>query len=141
MLIHSDICGPAPVSVSSGIRWFVIFVDDCTHMTSLYLMKSKNEVARIFCSFHTMIKTQFSAKLQILRSNNGGEYDNKELQECFQACGLYHEIICSQTPQQNGVAEKKNKHILETTWALLKAANAPPRFLTDVVTNVVYLLS
>ena len=79
MLIHSDVWGPAPVSVSSSIRWFVIFVDDCTRMTWLYLMKSKNEVARIFCSFHTMIKTQFSTKLQILGSDNGGEYDNKEL--------------------------------------------------------------
>jgi hypothetical protein len=63
MLIHSDVWGPAPISVSSGIRWFVIFVDDYTRMTWLYLMKSKNEVARIFRSFHTMFKTQFSAKL------------------------------------------------------------------------------
>jgi hypothetical protein len=62
-----------------------------------------------------MIKTQFSTKLQILCSDNGGEYDNKELQEYFQACGLYHETTCSQTPQQNGVVERKNMHILETT--------------------------
>ena len=141
MLIHSDICGPAPVSVSSGIRCFVIIVDDCTRMALLYLIKSKNEVARIFRSFHTMIKTQFSAELQILHSDNGEEYDNKELQEYFQACGLYHETICYQTPHQNDVAEKKNRHILETTWALLTAANAPLRFWTDVVTTAVYLLN
>ncbi|KAK2989502.1 hypothetical protein RJ640_019601 [Escallonia rubra] len=73
-LIHSDVWGPAPISISSRFRWFVTFVDGCTRMTWLYLMKNKNDVLGIFQSFHSMIKTQFSAKVQIRRSDNGGEY-------------------------------------------------------------------
>ena len=107
-------------------------------MTWLYLMKNKSEVAGIFCSFHTMIKTQFFAKLQILRSNNGGEFDNKELHDYFQTHGLYHETTCSQTPQQNGVAERKNIHILEIAHALLIAANSPQRYWTDAIATTVY---
>ena len=140
-LIHSDVWGPAPILISSGVRWFVTFVDDCTRMTWLYLMKNKSEVFGIFCSFHNMIKTQFSAKLQILRSDNGGEYDNNEFLEYFQEHGFYHETTCSQTPQQNGVAEPENRHILETTRALLIAANAPQHFWTDAVATAVYLLN
>lgn len=71
-LVHSDVWGPSPITTPSGYRWFVIFVDDCTRMTWLYLMKTKDEVFSIFQAFHTMVQTQFSAKLQVLRSDNGG---------------------------------------------------------------------
>ena len=76
-LIHSDVWGPSPVSTASGHRWFVIFVDDCTRMTWLYLLKHKDEVLRVFKLFHVMVQTQFSAKIQIFRSDNGGEYVNR----------------------------------------------------------------
>ena len=77
-LIHSDVWGPSPITTSSGIRWFVTFIDDYTHMTWLYLLKHKDDVFSVFQFFHTMIQTQFSAKIQILHSHNGGEYVNKK---------------------------------------------------------------
>ena len=61
-LVHSDVWGPSPVITSSGHRWFVIFVDDCTRMTWLYLLKHKDEVFATFHLFHTMVQTQFSEK-------------------------------------------------------------------------------
>ena len=94
-----------------------------------------------FVFFNSMIKTQFSAQLQILRSDNGGEYDNNELREYFKTHGLYHETTCSQTPQQNGVAEQKSRHILETARALLTAEHTPRCYWTDVVVTTVYLLN
>jgi hypothetical protein len=113
-LVHSDVWGPSPISIISGVRWFVIFVDDCTRMTWLYLMKNKDEVFSIFQSFHAMVQTQFSAKLRVIRSDNGGEYVNQRFRAYFDNHGLIHETSCPQTPQQNGVAERKNRHILET---------------------------
>ena len=68
---------------------------------------------------------QFSVKLQILRSYNGGEYNNAQFHRYFQEHGLHHEISCSQTPQQNDVVERKNIHILEITRAILTAAYVP----------------
>lgn len=141
MLIHLDVWGRAPILISSRVRWFVIFVDDCKRMTWLYVMKNKNEVFGIFRSFHNMIKTPYSAKLQIILSDNGGEYDNNELRENFQAHGLHHETTCSQTPQQNGVAERKNRHILEKVRALLTATHAPRWNWADAVGTAVYLLN
>jgi len=107
-LIHSNVWGPSPVSIVSGVCWFVTFVDDCTRMTWLYLLKHKDEVFKVFHSFHAMIQTQFSAQIRILRSDNGGEYVNHHFQSYFQLHGLIHETSCPQTPQQNGVAERKN---------------------------------
>jgi hypothetical protein len=56
----------------------VTFVDDCTRMTWLYLLKRKDEVFDVFQAFHAMIQNQFSAKIHILRSDNEGEYMNRD---------------------------------------------------------------
>jgi hypothetical protein len=93
--IHSNVWGPSPITTSSSHRWFVIFVDDYTRMTWLYLLKHKDEVFGVFKSFHIMVQTQFSAKIQILRFDNGGEYVNQQFQAYLQSHGLLHEASCS----------------------------------------------
>nr|KYP50831.1 Retrovirus-related Pol polyprotein from transposon TNT 1-94 [Cajanus cajan] len=57
MLIHSDVWGPSKISTLRGSCWFVTFINDCTRMTWLWLMKSKGEVNLIFQKFHKMIET------------------------------------------------------------------------------------
>ena len=140
-LIHSDVWGPSHAITPSENKWFVIFVDDCTRMTWLYLLKRKNEVFGVFKSFHVMIQTQFSAKIKTLRTDNGGEYVNTRFQTYFKHHGLIHETSCSQTPQQNGIAERKNRHILEMARALLIGAHVPSRHWDDAVTTAIYLLN
>nr|CAN80920.1 hypothetical protein VITISV_014743 [Vitis vinifera] len=110
-------------------------------MTWLYLLKRKNEVFGVFKSFHVMIQTQFSAKIKTLRTDNGGEYVNTRFQTYFKHHGLIHETSCSQTPQQNGIAERKNRHILEMARALLIGAHVPSRHWDDAVTTAIYLLN
>ena len=107
-LIHSDVWGPSPITTVFGFRWFVLFVDDCTRMTWLYLLKHKDEVFGVFKSFHAMVNTQFSAKVQVLRSDNGGEYVNHQFHDYFENHGILNETSCTQTPQQNSIAEQKN---------------------------------
>lgn len=140
-LIHSDVWGSSPIITTHGICWYVTFVDACTKMTWLYTMKHKHEVFKVFCAFHAMIKNQFSAKVRILRSDYGGEYANQEFLHYFQQHGLIHEYSCSQTPQQNGVAERKNRHILETARALLIGAKVPHRHWDDAFVTAVYLMN
>ena len=75
-----------------------------------------------------MVHTQFNRKIQILRSDNGGEYVNLNMQTFFQANGLIHQTSCSHTPQQNGVAERKNRILLEMTRALIIESHVPKSF-------------
>ena len=77
----------------------------------------------------------------MLRSDNGGEFTNRRFQAYFQQHGLLHETSCSQTPQQNGVAERKNRHILGTSRALLLGAHVPSCHWGDAVATAVYLIS
>jgi transposase InsO family protein len=98
-------------------------------------------VISIFQSFHQMILTQFNTRVQVLRSDNGGEYFKKELSAYFHAYGIIHQTSCVDTPQQNGVAERKNLHLLEVARSLLFAMNVPKSFWGDAVLTAAYLIS
>ncbi|CAL2257035.1 unnamed protein product [Prunus armeniaca] len=128
-LVHSDVWGPSPVSTTLGVHWFVLFVDDCTRMMWLYGMKNKSDVVEIFQRFNHIIQTQFMLPIKIFQSDNGGEFVNSALSHFFHTNGVLHETTCPQTPQQNGVAERKNGQILTTALALLLGASVPKRCL------------
>lgn len=117
--------GPSKIPTLGGSRWFVTFIDDCTRVTWLWLMKSKSEVNLLFQKFHKMIKTQYNAQIQVLCSDNGGECQNSDLQQFFEAEGIINQTTCSNTPQQNGVAERKNRHLLEVLRAVSIEAHMP----------------
>jgi hypothetical protein len=140
-IIHSDVWGPSRVTNRSNTKWFVSFIDDCTRVSWVYLLKEKSEVISIFQSFHQMILTQFNTRVQVLRSDNGGEYFKKELSAYFHAYGIIHQTSCVDTPQQNGVAERKNRHLLEVARSLMFAMNVPKSFWGDAVLTAAYLIN
>ncbi|RVW64787.1 Retrovirus-related Pol polyprotein from transposon RE1 [Vitis vinifera] len=96
-----------------GSRWFVTFVDDHTRVTWVFLMKKKSEVREIFENFNNMVQTQFQAKIQVLRTDNAREYYHNILGSYLLENGIVHQSSCIDTPQQNGVAERKNRHLME----------------------------
>ncbi|KAM1074188.1 hypothetical protein PS2_018841 [Malus domestica] len=84
MVVHSDVWGSARILTTSGFRWFVTFIDDCTRMTWVFPMKHMSEVSTKFNIFHQYVATQFDKKIQTLRSDNGGEYVNHALHNYLQ---------------------------------------------------------
>ena len=99
MIIHSDVWGPSKFATLDGSCWFVTFIDDCTKMTWVCLMKSKSEVNLSFQKSHKMVCSQYNAHVQVLRSDNGGEYLSFELKRYLEAHGTIHQTTCSDTPQ------------------------------------------
>ena len=109
-LVHYDIWCPCLVLSSIGFKYFVIFVNDFSRITWLYLMKISH-----FCAFCVEIQTQFHDYVQTLRSNNAKEYLLEPFQSFMLQYGILHQTSCVDTSSQNGVAKKKNKHLLKTT--------------------------
>ncbi|RVW59644.1 Retrovirus-related Pol polyprotein from transposon RE1 [Vitis vinifera] len=103
----------------TGSRWFVTFVDDHTRVTWVFLMKKKSEVREIFENFNNMVQTQFQAKIQVLRTDNAREYYHNILGSYLLENGIVHQSSCIDTPQQNGVAERKNRHLMENFQAFI----------------------
>lgn len=140
-LIHTDVWGPSNVPNVSGSKWFVTFIDDCTRVTWLFLLKNKSEVSSIFLQFVSMIKNQFGVKIKKLRSDNAKDYFNHTLNSFCQKEGIIHESSCVHTPQQNGVAERKNGHLLDQTRALLFQNNVPKKFWGEAILTATYLIN
>jgi hypothetical protein len=118
-LIHSDVCGPMPVKSLGGFSYYVIFIEDYSRKTWLYLLKTKDEVFSKFQKFKVEIENLMNKKIKTLRTDNGGEYTSKEFVTFCKSTGIRRELTVPHNPQQNGVVERKNRSIEETVKALL----------------------
>ncbi|PRQ29721.1 putative RNA-directed DNA polymerase [Rosa chinensis] len=132
-LIHSDVWGPSREPTVSGMRYFVLFIDDCTRLSWVALLKTKDEVFPAFQTFRTLVQTQYHSTIKVLHSDNGGEYVNHVFQKFFNTHGIVHQTTCPQTPEQNGVSERKNRHLLDMARALLFSAHMPKYLWGDAV--------
>jgi len=111
-LIFSDVWGPAPLFSSDDYRYFVIFVDAYTKYIWYYPFIAKSDIYSVFHQFQTLVKRQFSLKINDVQIDWGGEY--RKLSTFFQIIGIHHRLICPHTYEQNGTIERRYRHIVET---------------------------
>ncbi|GFY85851.1 hypothetical protein Acr_04g0005890 [Actinidia rufa] len=140
-LIHSDVWGPSPVTALSQHRYYVTFIDDYTRCTWVYLMRHKSEVFSHFTHFLQMIKTQYNTVVRNIRSDNGREYITNEFRAELNKCGILQQLTCPYTPEQNGVAERKNRHIMSVVRCLLRGMGVPKYFWHMAVLTATYLIN
>ena len=118
-LIHSDVLGPSPVANIGGSRYFVIFIDDYSCYSWIFLMKSRFKILPIYSNFAKMVETQFSKCIKTFISDNALEYTQYAFQTLLHSYGTTRHLTCPGTSQQNGRVERKFRHILDTIHALL----------------------
>ncbi|KAL0641356.1 hypothetical protein Bca4012_102542 [Brassica carinata] len=139
-LIHSDVW-TAPCISRDNHKYFVTFIDEKSKYTWLTLIPSKDRVIDAFKNFQTYVTNHYNAKIKILRSDNGGEYTSYAFKSHLSHHGILHQTSCPYTPQQNGVAERKNRHLMEVARSLMFQANVPKRFWSDAVATACYLIN
>jgi Reverse transcriptase (RNA-dependent DNA polymerase)/gag-polypeptide of LTR copia-type/Integrase core domain/GAG-pre-integrase domain len=138
-LIHTDICGKMQTP-SQGQNWyFLIFVDDYTRMTWVYFLKEKSEAYEVFKKFKAMAENQCDCKIKILRSDRGGEFISNKFIKFCEENGIRRQLTTAYTPQQNGIAERKNRTIVEMARAMLKEKGMPNTFWAEAVNTAVYI--
>jgi hypothetical protein len=98
-LVHSDVWGPAPICSYNGFKYFVIFIDDFSKATWMYLLKSKEEVFNYFVEFSNYVENQFNTKIKIFRSDNDTEFTNNNFKDFFLNKEIFHQTTCINTPQ------------------------------------------
>lgn len=138
-LVHADVWGPAPIESFNGYSYFVHFIDEHTKFTWLYLLKHKSEVSKIFSQFKAMVEVQFNSKIKCLQTDNGGEF--VALSSLLNSSGIQHRMSCPYTPQQNGTAERKNRHIVELGLAMLAHASMPLKFWDEAFLTSIHLIN
>ncbi|RDX95883.1 hypothetical protein CR513_21525, partial [Mucuna pruriens] len=138
-IVHSDIWGPSRVT-SFGFNYFVTFIDEYSRCTWVYLMKERSELLSILM-FSKLVENQFGKTIKILRSDNAKEYFSSELNSYLSSKEILHQSTCPHTPQQNGIAKRKNKHLVETISTLLLSANVPTNHWGEVILIACFLIN
>lgn len=140
-LVHMDVWGPSPIPSFSGFRYYLLLVDDYTKYCWLFPLHAKSEVTSCVQAFKVFVSNHFAYSIKTFRSDNGGEFLNKIMASFFAHFGILHETTCPYTPEQNGVAERKHGHIIETAISLLQQAQLPIQFWLEAITTALYLIS
>jgi hypothetical protein len=105
----------------------------------VYFLKSKDEVFNKFKEFKALIENISERKIKILRSYNGGEYNSKELVNFCKDIGIKRELTTPYNPQQNGVAERKNRTIMEAVKTMIHDQDLPMCLCAEAAMTVVYV--
>ena len=138
-LVHSDVVGPLETPSHGGSRYFVTFIDDYSKWTTVYMMKKKSETFNCFIKYHKMAETHTGTKLKVLRTDNGGEYLSNAFKSYLDQHGVMHQTTIAYTPQQNGVAERMNRTLVDLVRSMLHAKNMDKKFWAEALQTAVYI--
>ena len=125
-LIFIDLWGPSHITSHSGYTYYVFFIDVYSKFTWIYPLKSKSKTLFVFQQFKTMVELQLNHKIKNVQSDWGGEY--KPFTTFLSNHGITHRLICPHTHHQNGVVERKHRHIVELGLTLLHHPFLPLAF-------------
>uniref|UniRef100_A0A2N9HU52 Integrase catalytic domain-containing protein n=1 Tax=Fagus sylvatica TaxID=28930 RepID=A0A2N9HU52_FAGSY len=118
-VLHADLWGPAPIQSYNGFRYYLVIVDDYTKFCWVYLLKNKSDTFTTFQQFKAMAEKHYNSSIHFLRTDCGSEFTSTAFNSYCATFGIIHHLTCPHTPQQNGVAERKHRHLIQTTLALL----------------------
>ena len=136
--VVSDVCGPLQVESVGRKRYFVSFIDLHSRYCMLYFIREKSEVAQVTINYIEFMKTQTGKKPKILRTDRGTEYMNKTLQEYLTKEGIKFQCTVGYCPEQNGVAERKNRTIMEAVRSMLAESGLPKSFWAEAAGTANY---
>lgn len=140
-LIHSDLCGPMETQSIGHAKYILTFIDDLSKKVFVYFLKSKSDVLHAFIEFRKYIELQMELKIKMIRTDNGGEYCSVEFEKYCKGNGIQHQLTTAYTPQQNGVAERMNRTLIEKAKCLLFDADLPKTYWAEATSMAAYLIN
>ncbi|CAA7033437.1 unnamed protein product [Microthlaspi erraticum] len=135
---HTDVW-TSPVLSVDNFKYYLIFVDHFTRYTWFYPLRFKSQVKETFVAFKALVEKRFQCTICNLYSDNGGEFI--ALRSFLTSHGASHLTSLPHTPEHNGVAERKHRHIVETGLTLLHQASIPTTYWTYAFSTAVYLIN
>jgi transposase InsO family protein len=105
-----------------------MFIDDISRFTWLYPIANKSNVFNSFVQFRLLVEKKFSSPIKCLQTDNGGEYISSLLTRYLMENGILHRRTCPHTSQQNGIVERKHRHIVDMGLTLLAQSGLNKKF-------------
>ncbi|GJT84071.1 putative ribonuclease H-like domain-containing protein [Tanacetum coccineum] len=136
-LLHIDLFGPTFVKSLMKEMYCLVVTDDYSRFTWVFFLATKDETSGIFKSFITGIENIVDHKIKVIRCDNGTEFKNKEMNQFCEKKGILRQFSVARTPQQNGVAKRRNRTLIEAARTMLADSKLPTTFWAEAV-NIAY---
>ena len=120
-------------------KYFLTLTDDKSRYSWVYILHTKDQVFDRFREWKALVERTTRKKVKTLRTDNGGEYTSNEFESYLKNEGIRHELTVPKTPEQNGVAERLNRTLVETSRSMLIDSKLPKKFWAEAVSTAVYL--
>lgn len=138
-LVHSDVCGPMQTETPSQKRYILTFIDDFTRYGVIYLLRSKSDVFEKLEEYIEMTTTMFNRRVKLLRWDRGGEYTGKQIAAHLKSKGIRVQYTAPFTPEQNGIAGRKNRTLVEMARCMLIDGKCEKQFWGEAVAMANYM--
>ncbi|GJR71213.1 putative ribonuclease H-like domain-containing protein [Tanacetum coccineum] len=138
-MLHMDLFGPTFVSSLMHKKYCLVVTDDYSRFTWVFFLTTKDETSEILKSFIKEIENLVDKKVKIIRSDNGTEFKNKVMDDFCREKGIKREYSVARTPQQNGVAERRNRTLIEAARTMLADSKLPTTFWAEAVSTACYV--
>ncbi|GJR34804.1 putative ribonuclease H-like domain-containing protein [Tanacetum coccineum] len=140
-LLHMDLFGPVSVESINKKRYCLVVTDDFSRFSWVFFLATKDETSEILCKFIIGLENQLNHNVKIIRCDNGTEFKNHAMNEFCAKKGIKREFSVARTPQQNGVAERKNRTLIEAARTMLADSLLPIPFWAEAVNTACYVLN
>ncbi|GJW39782.1 putative ribonuclease H-like domain-containing protein [Tanacetum coccineum] len=138
-ILHMDLFGPTFVKSIMGKAYCLVVTDDYSRFSWVFFLAKKDETSGILKNFITGIENQLNHKVKIIRCDNGTEFKNYDMNQFCGIKGIKREFSNARTPQQNGVAERKNRTLIEAARTMLADSLLPIPFWAEAVNTACYV--
>ncbi|GJS15804.1 putative ribonuclease H-like domain-containing protein [Tanacetum coccineum] len=139
--LHMDLFGPTSVKSINHASYCLVITDDCTRFSWVFFLAAKDETSGILKNFIRQIENQLNHRVKIIRSDNGTEFKNRDMLEFCGNKGIKQEYSNARTPQQNGVAERMNRTLIEAARTMLADSLLPTTFWAEAVSTACYIFN
>jgi transposase InsO family protein len=140
-LLHMDLFGLVAYLSIGGSKYSLVIVDDFSRFTWVFFLQDKSETQGTLKRFLRRAQNEFELKMKKIRSDNGSEFKNLQVEEFLEEEGIMHEFSAPYTPQQNGVVERKNGTLIDMARTMLGEFKTPERFWSEVVNTACHAIN
>ncbi|GKD87118.1 putative ribonuclease H-like domain-containing protein [Tanacetum coccineum] len=138
-MFHMDLFGPTFVRSINHKIYCLVVTDDYSRFSWVFFLATKDETSEILKTLITGIENQINHKVKIIRCDNGTEFKNNDMNQFCGMKRIKREFSVSKTPQQNRVAKRKNRTLIEAARTMLADSLLPTAFWAKAVNTACYV--
>jgi transposase InsO family protein len=135
-MLYMDLLGPVAYISIGGNKYGLVIIDDYSYFTWVFFLYDKSKTQEVLKKFLRRTQNKFDAKVKKIRSDNGTEFKNTQVEDFLDEEGIKHEFLAPYTAQQNGVAERKNRTLIKMARTMLDEYKISDQFWAEAINTV-----